>query len=380
MKVLFLSQGRKTQDHPGWEWSLDRLRGEGFINDYMNLPWIGYGEEHGFDTLYRHIVDLVRVKHFDVVYFHYFHNGGKPSPEKCIHELKSMNPAPVVMTSCGDSFNNDWRPPYFPIEFQGASRAADLTFVTQMGKGARMMIRWGAKRVILAPNSLCPLRFKAHSIDPKTHKFDFDVIMIGSRNGGGYNPFNAFYWKARERQRLVRCLASHFGSRFGIFGRNWGDLANAQGPCDFNTQQLTMQRGRIVVGGNPYTDSDYYSSNRLFFEIASGIPTVELRVGRLGNILRDSDQVYFAEDIDDVIDIVERLLKEDPVALYAKAGVAAKEMEARHTQYHRMKFKLSCAKAFMFDGENFSPPFDFFLPEVDVKSEMKYAYMDGTAK
>ena len=377
MKVLFLSQGRRISDHSGWEWSLDRLQSEGFIDGYMNLPWIGYGEEYGFDALYRHVVKLVKTERFDVVYFHYFHNGGRPSPEQCIRELKSMEHAPVVMASCGDSFNNDWRPPYFPVEFQGASRAADLTFATQMGNGAKMMLRWGAKRIILTPNSLCPIRFGAHSINPQIHKFDFDVVMIGSHNGGGINPFNAFYWRARERERLVYKLSERFGVRFGLFGRGWGNLVGAQGPCAFDTQQQTMQRGRVVVGGNPYTDSDYYSSNRLFFEVASGVPTVELRVNRLDKILRDGNQVYFADDIDGVVATVERLLNEDPIALYQKAATAAKEMVERHTQYHRMKFKLSCAKAFIRDGARFIPPFDFFLSDVDVVEESKYAYMRG---
>ena len=377
MKLLFLSQGRKTADHPGWEWSLEKLKSEGLVEDFLNLPWIGYGEEYGFDALYRYVVELVKAEHFDVVYFHYFHNGGRPSPEKCILELKALKPAPVVMTSCGDSFNNDWRPPYFPIEFQGASRTADITFATQMGKGAKTMLRWGAKRVILAPNSLCPVRFKAHAVDPKAHRFDFDVVMIGSRNGGGYNPFNAFFWRARERVRLVHALSKRFGSRFGIFGRGWGTLVGAQGPCAFDTQQQMMQRGRVVVGGNPYTDSDYYSSNRLFFEVASGVPAVELKVSRLDRIFRDGNQVYFADDIDGVIATVERLLTEDPVLLYAKAAAAAKDMMERHTQYHRMKFKLTCAREFMRYGKDFTPPFDFFLPEVNVESEAKFADTKG---
>jgi len=377
MKVLFLSQGRKTAEHPGWEYSLEKLQKEGFIEAFLNLPWVGYGENLGFDALYRHVIELVKAEHFDVVYFHYFHNGGRPSPELCIRELKTLNPAPVVLSSCGDPFNNDWRPPYFPIEFQGASRMADITFATQMGQGARIMLRWGARRVILSPNSLCPVRFKAHVVDPKTHKFDFDVVMVGSCNGGGLNPFNAFFWRARERTRLVHALSEHFGNRFGIFGRGWGNLVGAQGPCAFDAQQQMMQRGRVVVGGNPYTDSDYYSSNRLFFEVASGIPTVELRVNRLDKIVRDGDQVYFADGIDGVIANVERLLKEDPIALYNKSAAAAKEMMERHTQYHRMKFKLACALEYMRHGQSFSPPFDFFLPEVDTASESKFSDTKG---
>lgn len=378
MKVLFLSQGRTIDNHPGWEWSLRRLKEEGFIEDYLNVPWIGYGEKHGFGILYRHIVELVKSQKFDVVFFHYYHNGGRPSPEHCIRELKSLSPAPVVLTSIGDSFSNNFLPPFFPPEIKGAFRAADITFATQMGKGARKMLAWGAKRIVLSPNSLCPVRFTAQEVAPKTHRFDFDVVMIGSRNGGGLNPLNNFFWKVRQREKIVRALANHFGGRFAVFGRGWGGLLSDRGPVPFGEQQTAMRRGRVLVGGNPYVDSDYYSSNRLFFEIASGVPTVEWRVNRLEKILRDGDQVYFADSIDGIISTVERLLKEDPMRLYARAACAAKEMLARHTQYHRLRFQLSVAREFQLRGDKMEIPFDFFLPEVDVLAESRYAYMRRT--
>lgn len=375
MKVLFLSQGRTVQNHPGWEWSLRKLKEEGFLEDYLNIPWIGYGEEHGFDALYRHVVELTKARKFDVVFFHYFHNGGRPSPECCIRELKSLSPAPVVLSSVGDAFSNNCLPPYFPPEFKGASRAADITFATQMGKGVQKMLAWGAKRIILSPNSLCPVRFTAHEIDPKSHRFDFDVVMIESRNGGGLNPLNNFFWKARQREQIVRALSHRFGKRFAVFGHGWGDLVSAQGPVPFDEQQNAMCRGRILVGGNPYTDSDYYSSNRLFFEVASGIPTVEWRVNRLEKILRADDQVYFAGTVEEIIATVERLLKEDSERLYARAACAAKEMVARHTQYHRLKFQLTVAREFQIHGDRMEIPFDFFLPEVELKTESRYAYL-----
>ena len=379
MKVLFLSQGRTVENHPGWDWSLKKLKAEGFIEDYLNIPWIGYGEAHGFDALYRHVVEEVKAGGFDVVFFHYFHHGGCPPPESCIRELKRLLAAPVVLTSVGDPFSDNWQPPDFPRDFKGAARAADITFATQMGKGARKILSWRKRGdggiVVLSPNALCPVRFGAHEIDPRTHKFDFDVVMVGSRNGGGWNLFNKFVWKARERRRLVLALADHFGKRFAVFGRGWGGLPSAQGPVAFDEQQKAMMRGRHVVGGNPYTLADYYSSNRLFFEIASGIPTVEFRVPRLDRILRDGDQVYFADSADGVVATCERLLRSDPVELYARAARAAKEVASRHTQYHRLKFQLSVAREFQRHGDKMEVPFDFFLPEVDVRDERQYAVM-----
>ncbi len=373
MKVLFLSQGRNVEDHPGWEWSLKKLKEEDFIEDYLNIPWQGYGETHGWNAFYQHVVDIVKMGKFDVVYFHYFHRPDVPSPEKCIKTLQMLSPRPIVVTSAGDPFSCDWMMPDYPRNFKIASRFADITFSTQMGKAADKMVSWGARRVVYTPNSMCPVRFKSYSISPSLHKFDFDVVMLGSHNGARPNPFSRHYWCGQKRNRLVRALDQHFGRRFGLFGHRWNGLVSWQGSADFNTQQATMQRGRILVGGNPYSSCDYYSSNRVFFEISSGIPTVELRVNRLDKVLRDGDQVYFADDISGVIAKVEELLQKDPVELYAKAAKAAAEMSEKHTQYNRMKFKLETVKRFVANGGNLDVDFPFFLPEVDLKDEMKYA-------
>jgi hypothetical protein len=264
--------------------------------------------------------------------------------------------------------------PDYPIEFKECSRYADITFSTQMGKAADKMARWGAKKIVYTPNSMCPLRFKAHHICPKTHRFDFDVVFVGSRNRGRFfNPLSMNSYAARKRERLVRALSMHFGERFGLFGNNWdGDFLN-QGPTPFNDQQKTFQRGRIVVGGNPYSHSDYYSSNRVFFEISSGIPTVELAVPRLGRVLRDQDHCYFCQSIDGIIETCDRLLKCDPVELYAKAARAADYIAERHTQYHRMKFKIETAMRYRSNGNRLAVDFPFFLPEVDLAAEAKFA-------
>lgn len=373
MKVLFLSQGRTIDEHPGWDWSLQRLKEEGLIEDYLNIPWLGFGEKHGWLALFDKVVDETARNKFDVVYFHYFHNIKVPNPENCFRRLLLLQDRPVIITSVGDAFSDNWLKPDYPECFKVASRFADITFSTQMGKSADKMVAWGARNVVYTPNSLCPVRFKSYAIDPLTHHFDFDVVMVGSRNGGSRNPLSKYLWAARYRTRLVRALDRHFGRRFGLFGRNWEGLVSSQGPVDFNLQQRTFQRGRVLVGGNPYSYSDYYSSNRVFFEVASGIPTVELYVNRLDKILRNGDQIHFADSIDGVIAKCEELLRQDPVMLYKKAGRAAQEISARHTQYHRMKFKVDVVKRYIESGHRLNVDFPFFLPEVDLEKEKSFA-------
>ena len=373
MKVLFLSQGRKVSDHPGWDWSLGKLKEEGSIEDYLNIPWLGYVDSGKWNEFYEKVVDLANGGGFDVIYFHCFHHRRIPSPETCLKRLRSLEPRRVIITSSGDPFSADWMLPDFPESFKMASRYADITFSTQMGRAADKMMRWGARNVVLSPLAMCPFRFKNYEIEPKRHKFDFDVVMVGSRNVARFNPLSKHYWASRTRTKLVYALDKHFGKRFGIFGYGWDGLPSAQGPVPFDQQQLAFQRGRVFVGGTPYAMTDYYMSNRPFFSIAAGIPTVELKTPRMDKILRNDDHVYFADSIEGVIRKCVELLKRDPVELYAKAAVAAREVVDRHTQYHRMKFKLDTVRRYVDNGFSLDVNFPFFLPEVDLGEELGFA-------
>ena len=229
------------------------------------------------------------------------------------------------------------------------------------------------KNIVFSPLGICPVRFKSYAINPNEHKFDFDVVFVGSRNGGRFNPFSKHFWAAKKRERLVHALDSHFGKRLGLFGRGWDNLKSNQGMVPFDNQQETFRRGRVFVGGTPYATTDYYMSNRPFLSVAAGVPTIEIKTPRMDKILRAGDQIYFADDVSGVIAKVEELLQKDPAELYEKAARAAKEMIEKHTQYHRMKFKLDTVKRFVANGGKLDVEFPFFLPEVDLKEEMKYA-------
>ena len=372
MKMLFLSQGEKKQDHPGWHDALEKLKSEGEINDFLNIPYLGFAKEFGWDAFYSKVIELSKTENYDVVYFHYFHMKGKPSPKDCITSLKELPKPPIVIISAGDPFSDNWMLPYYPKDFKEASILADITFSTQMGKAADKMKKWGAKNIVYTPNSMCQVRFDAHQINYELHNFDFDVVFVGSNNSARFNPLSN-HWKASvQREKFVKALYKKYGNRLGLFGNGW-DLPCAQGFTPFNKQQETFQKGRIIVGGNPYSLSDYYSSNRIFFEISSGIPTVELSVNRLNKVLRNGDHCYFEDSIEEVVYRCEQLLKEDPKMLYSKAAKAGKYVQENHTQYHRMKFKIDTIKRYIANENKLDVKFPFFLPEVDVKKEYKFA-------
>ena len=373
MRVLFLSQGSEISDHPGFHDGFLRLQKEGVVTEYLNVPYFGFARKNGWDAFYQEVVRLSAQREFDVVYFQFFHQKGKPSPRGCIESLRRLPRPPVVIASAGDPFADSWMRPDYPEDFKEASRLADITFSTQMGRAADKMIAWGARNVVLAPNALCQVRFKAESVDLEKHKFDFDVVFVGNNNHTRLpNPGSKYWWAGKKRQRLVKALAKRFGSRFGLFGKGW-DYPHAQGPVPFDKQQEVFRRGKVVVGANPYSYSDYYSSNRIFMEIASGIPTVELYTPRFEKVLRNGDHCYFASDVEEVVERCEYLLKEDVDGIYSKAAQAAKYITEKHTQYHRLKFELDTVQKFIQNSRHVDISFPFFLPEVNLVEESKFA-------
>jgi len=373
MKLLFLSQGHKISDHPGYQDALIKLKNEGFISDFLNIPYFGYAKEKGWDAFYTEVVRLCKEENYNVVYFQYFHDRGISDPTKYVEYLKNLNKSPIIITSSGDPFSDNWMRIDYPKSFKQISKVADITFSTQMGKAADKMINWGANNIVLSPHGMCQVRFKAQSVDLRAHKFDYDVVFVGNNNGNRlFNPISKHWWGSKNRQQLVKALYKKFGRRFGLFGQGW-DLPCAKGPVAFDQQQNVFRKGKIIVGGNPYSYSDYYSSDRIFFEIASNIPTIELYVKRLDNIFRNNDHCYFANDIDEVIELCEKLLKEDKENLYAKAANAAKYIEEKHTQYHRMKFNMDSVKRFIKNNKKLDVSFPFFLPEVDLNEELNFA-------
>jgi len=288
-----------------------------------------------------------------------------------MNNLLDLPNRPIIITSSGDGFSDNWMMPDYPEDFKDASRLADITSSTQMGKAADKMIKWGANNIVFTPNSICQVRFKSNKIDLSNHKYDFDVVFVGSKNFSK-NPLSRNWIEVRKRKKIVELLRKKYSDKLGLFGNKWGNEIS-QGFIHFDKQQEAFKRGRIVVGANPYSHSDYYSSNRVFLEISSGIPIVELSVPRLDKVIRDNDHLYFAETIDDVINKVDALLKMDRDELYRKAANAAQYIEEKHTQYHRMKFKIDTVKRYIANGNQLDVKFPFFLPEVDLEQEMKYA-------
>jgi hypothetical protein len=373
MKILFLSQGKHIEDHPGWHDALVQLKKEGEIDDFQNVPYLGYAEQFGWESFYKEVISLSRKNNYDLIYFHHFHGRGKPSPKPCLESLLNFNHRPIIITSCGDGFSDDWMRPDYPNDFKVMSSLADITFSTQMGKAADKIIQWGAKNVVFSPLGMCQVRFRPLSIDVERNNFEFDVVFLGSNNSNRlFNPISKAWWGSISRQKLVRELAKNRTIKFGLFGNYWKNFIT-QGPVSFGEQQETFQRGRILIDAPPYSWSDYYMSNRPIIQMASGVPTILYNVPRLRNIFRDNDHCYFVNDHYEASEILLELLSQDKKIIYNRAAETAKYIIQNHTQYHRMKFKIDTVKRYISNGNKLNVKFPFFLPEIDLKEETKYA-------
>ncbi len=147
-----------------------------------------------------------------------------------------------------------------------------------MGRLADTMAAAGAKNILLMPWGACHEGFIKPALPPVSH--DFDIIFIGSDNGGR-NPFTPLARAGRERRKMVSMLQKRYGKRFGLFGRNWQGHPSWQGPTPYDAQVDTARRARLQVGGFPGSYATYYTSDRFFIALASGVPLLDFSVRRI---------------------------------------------------------------------------------------------------
>ncbi|MFA6400491.1 MAG: glycosyltransferase [Salinivirgaceae bacterium] len=350
------------------------MKAEEFIDSFINIPFLGYAEKYGWEAFYIEVIRLCKEEAIDLVYFHHFHKGKsiQLTPKHCIEEILQLPKRPVVITSVGDPFSENWMMPDYPEYFKDASKLADITFSSQMGKAADKMIKWGAKNVVLSPLGMCQKRFKAYTRDVNASR-EFEIVFIGNSGlSGKINPISKIWWSGKKRVNVVKELHHQFKEKFGLYGEGW-DKKYSQGAINFDLQQETFNKGRFAIDAPPRSFSDYYSSNRHLFQIASGAPTIMFETPRIKNIYKENDHCYYVEETEKLIDRIEEILKIKDDELRQRANNAAKYIQENHTQYHRMRFKIDTVKRFIANNYTLDVKFPFFLPEVNLDEEMKFA-------
>jgi spore maturation protein CgeB len=204
-----------------------------------------------------------------------------------------------------------------------------------MGYIARQLSSWGSRNLVLSPNGCCQVRFSSPPISQAAAP-EFDVVFVGSRIRSR-NPLSHFYWVARKRVEFIEACTKRYSRRFGLFGNGWNGNPAWQGPIPYAAQHEAYRRSAVVLGGMPNAYHDYYTSDRVFIAIASGVPFVDYWVSGVDRILQPGRDWWLARNVAEMFRLCDRLL-EMPSSERIHLGEEARErVLAHHTQYHRCK-------------------------------------------
>jgi hypothetical protein len=373
--VLYIVKDRAS--YPDISDGLRRLVSQGVIRSQDCLEVRPNRALARTSNLWTEIVDHVRDRRTEIVVFHHFHSDDLPDPRPTLQELKGLSHRPIVALTNGDAFSNGIFRPAFPRMFVQGAEEADVVFSSSMGKTADHLARHSNGRIALLPHGACQVRFGMPPPPAQLgNKPEFRAVFIGSNNRPR-NPSRPYHWYARRRQRLIRLMNAAFGCKFAVYGRGWEGVPNWQGPLSFAQQQAACQRAEIVIGGVPFSSARYYTSDRVFIQIASGVPFVDIAIEGVETILRNNEHWYLVPSLEEVADRCDDLLCRPRAERMEAARAAADFVLAHHTIEARCRSvvaELQRQRAALVNHE--SPPiplFDFFLPEVDQLHELPHA-------
>jgi hypothetical protein len=249
------------------------------------------------------------------------------------------------------------------------ARVADVNFQTTMGRCSDYLSVNGVRHIVFCPHGFCQKRFLPAELELKT-KRSFDISFVGSRNISK-NPLSTLFYTGRRRQALVSLLQKRFGLRFGLFGHGWNGFSSWQGAIPYATQVDAIRKSEIFFGGYPGSSELLYQSDRPWIALISGVPLIDWQVPGLSWILREGSDWHPVCSSSELINKIDFLLSQAQEPLRLMARHAAMTASTRHSQYHRMRFMVRTA-SLHWNARNSRkspplPPFDFFLPEVNVE-------------
>ena len=224
---------------------------------------------------------------------------------------------------------------------------------------------------MLVPNGACQVRFGSVGQMVDDHDKEFDVAFVGSRNMSR-NPFRPYHWFGKRRTQLVERLSRRFGKRFAVYGNGWDHFPSARGSVPFAQQANAVRSARVVVGGIPFSQERYYTSNRPFIQMTSGVPIVDVCVPGVEMLLKD--RVHWVLSAEKgLMDTIEEVLAWTPEERTAMGQTAADYVLDRHTQAHRVATLIENVRrlrTWRDEGTSVSPYLPFFHNDVAVDAEI----------
>jgi hypothetical protein len=368
MRLLFVVQGHSEQDQIGYTSAARQLLVEGVLTNLtFFFPLQDFAQRESWAETWTALIQTARNSEPTCIFFQFF-NYHAEAIDTLIKGLKSLPSRPLVITSYGDPFSSNFLPPHPPLSFMRLARAADLNFQTTMGRCADYLFCNSIKNIVFCPHGFCQERFLP-SLSELPVKRPFDISFVGSRNISN-NPISTLFYSGRKRQALVSVLQKNFRMRFALFGRGWEGFPSWQGPVTYPNQINAARKSELFFGGYPGSRELLYQSDRPWIALISGVPFIDWDVPGLSWMLHNGDDWYPVSTASQMINQIKFLLSQDQKLLQEKAHVAALRATSRHSQYHRTRFMIRAASLLWEANDSQKslspPPFDFFLPEVDI--------------
>ena len=369
MRLLFVVQGQCEQDQIGYTAAARQLLAEGSLDNLsLFFPLREYSWRNSWEDTWTALIEEAKATEPTCIFFQFFTHKSA-CVDILIAGLKTLRPKPTIITSFGDAFSGGFFVPHPSFSYLQLSRFSDINFQTMMGHCATYLRDRGLKALVFCPHGFCQKRFLPQS-SADLNPIPFDVSFVGSRSISK-NPFSIFFKYGHMRQDLVSLLQKEFTSRFGLYGQRWDGYPSWQGAIAYDDQLTAIRKSRLSFGGYPGSMELLYQSDRPWITLLSGVPFIDWDVPGLSWMLQNGDDWYPVSTPSQMIKQIKFLLSQDPKLLQEKAHLAAMRAASRHSHYHRMRFMVRTASLRWVARDTREtpplPPFDFFLPEVDIQ-------------
>jgi hypothetical protein len=373
--VVLVLQGTSPESHPGIVDGYERLRQQGQVSQLAVFPVFGpQGAERG-KAFWEDVFEMARLQEASLVVFQYYHSPVLPDPRPAMKRLHNLPRRPLVVSTLGDAFMNGYfGRPSVPRSFLQAAESSDLVTLTSMGALADYVSGYTHAPMLLLANGACQVRFRSEP-EPKAERDkEFDVAFVGSRNMSR-NPLRPYHWFGKRRVALIEALSRRFGKRFAVFGNGWDKLPSSRGPVPFAEQATAVQAARVIVGGIPFSRARYYTSDRPFIQMTSGVPLVDVHVPGVEALLKDRSHWVLSGE-ERVLDTVAEVLSWPEEQRLDMGQRAASYVRERHMQAQRVATlvenvrRLRCWRD---TGEQPQPHLPFFHDGADKSAEMLHA-------
>ena len=369
MRLLFVVQGHSEQDQIGYTSAAHQLLAEGLLTKLtFFFPFQDLAQRKSWEDTWKALIQAAKDSEPTCIFFQFF-NYQAEAIDTLIKGLESLPSRPLIITTYGDPFSSNFPSPRPPLSFMRLARAADLNFQTTMGRCADYLSCNSIKNIVFCPHGFCQARFLP-PLSELPLKRPFDISFVGSRNISK-NPLSTLFYTGRRRHALVSLLQKDFGTRFAVFGHGWEGFPSWQGPVPYADQVDSIRKGELFFGGYPGSNELLYQSDRPWIALMSGVPFIDWDVSGLSWMLKMGFDWYPVSTSSQLINQIKFLLSQDQKLLQEKAHLAAMRAASRHSQYHRMRFMVRTASLRWAARDTRKtpplPPFDFFLPEVDIQ-------------